>query len=195
MIRSGQVRYYEGLADLMVPIDSVTQHPENYNNGDVEEIAVSIELDGMYRPIQVQESTGHIVMGNHTWEACKALGATVIPVVTLPVDNTQARRMMFTDNRLASLARPDLSAEIALLEQIREAEPDLPIPGLTEHDLMALKALAEMVTEYDEYAQWPTLTFQVHPRLVTAFRHITREATTDRDRFELLLRLSGWDGT
>lgn len=194
MIISGQVKYHDSLATLMQPIDSITQHPENYNNGDVEGIAQSILLDGMYGPIKVQHSTGHIIAGNHTWEACKSLGAETIPVVYLKVDDTQARRILWTDNRLASLARPDRAAELALLETIRDAEPDVQVPGLTEWDMEALRHLAEMEVSF-EHASWPTINIQVHPKILKAYRHVTREADTERDRFELLLRLAGWDGS
>lgn len=194
MIRSGLVRFHDDLAPLLTPIDAVRQHPENYNNGDVEEIAASIEIDGMYSPIKAQRSTGHIIAGNHTWEACKSLHATDIPVVWLDVDDTAARRIMWTDNRLASLARPDRSAELALLERVREEAPDLPVPGMNDFTLDTLRALAEMEVSF-EHASWPSLNIQIHPRILKAFREITREADTDRDRFEVLLRLAGWDGT
>lgn len=196
MIRSGLVKYHDALAPLMVDIDSVQQHPENYNNGAVEDIAVSIETNGMFRPLEVQRSTGYILAGNHTWEACKTLGADVIPVVYLDVDDHRARRIMLADNRLASLAMPDRAAEVALLEQIKEHDSEIGLQGLgyTEHDLEVLRHLAEMESTYDEFATWPQFSVRLHPRILAAFRRMTREADTDSDRFEVLLRLAGWDG-
>lgn len=194
MIHSGLVRYHDDLAGLMVDIDTVSQHPENANNGDVEEIMVSIEVDGMYRPIEVQRSTGFILAGNHTWEACKGLEATTIPVVYLDVDDNNARRILGKDNWIARNARPDYAAEVALLDRIKEDSPDgLVGLGKNDQDLEVLRHLAEMVTEF-EHASWPTFSIQLHPRMMKAFKHITREAATDRDKFELLLRLAGWDG-
>jgi ParB-like chromosome segregation protein Spo0J len=95
--------FHPGLDDLLVDIDSVCQHPANYNNGDLDAITASIETNGMYRPLYVQASTGQILAGNHTWAACKALGATLVPVVTLDVDDHTAKRIMLADNRTAAL--------------------------------------------------------------------------------------------
>lgn len=196
MIRDGQVRYHEDLVNTLVPIDNVQQHPENYNNGDVEQIIDSIVTDGMYRTISVQRSTGYIVAGNHTWEACKHLDATQIPVTYLDISENTARRIMLKDNRLASLARPDRAAELALLQSVQEhSDEGLRGVGYTEADVEVIKMLAEMPLETDEFAQWPTLSIQLHPRILRAFRHVTREADNDRDRFEVLLRLAGWDGS
>lgn len=196
MIRSGLVRYHPALEPLLVDIDTVNQHPENYNNGAVEEIAASIQTNGMYRPIQVQRATGQIIAGNHTWEACKHLGADRIPVVYLDVDDNLARRIMLSDNRTAALAMPDHAQEVALLERILEVEGGtLEGTGYTEHALESLRALAESENNYDEFGTWPSITFTVHPRVMRAYRHLTREADTDAEGFELLIRLAGWDGS
>lgn len=194
MIVSGLVKYQDDLEPLMVPIDSVSPHPENYNMGDVEEIALSIEINGMYRPIQVQRSTGYITSGNHTWEACKLLDAQIIPVVHCEWTDEEAIREMVADNEIARKARRDAKRLVDLLQKIRKTDIGLQGSGLKEEDLTVLSHLADMDAEPLEFATWPSITFTVHPRIRKAFMHITREADTDPDRFELLLRLAGWDG-
>lgn len=196
MIRDGMVAFHEDLRPLLKPIDSVTQHEANYNNGDVEAIAESIEVNGMYRPIYVDRSNNQILAGNHTWEACKSLGATQIPVIYLDYEGVEGLRTMVADNRLASLARPDNRQLVALLNTIEaESGSGLHGSGFGERDLEALIHLAEIPVEYDEFAQWPTISVQVPPHVRRAYMNMTREADTDRDRFELVLRLAGWDGS
>lgn len=193
MIRSGMVHFHTSLEPLMEDINSVTQHPDNYNNGDVEKIARSIELHGMYRPIYVQKSTGYIIAGNHTWEACKSLGAQKIPVAYVDVDDDTAVRLMIDDNELARLAQPDKSQLLALLERLH-ADSYLPV-AVEERDLDVLRKLAEIPLEYDEFAQWPTISIRVPPHIRRAFYTMTEAASgDDRTRFELLLRLAGWTG-
>lgn len=196
-VRSGMVRFHEGLEPLLRPIDEVEPAPYNYNNGDVEEVCTSIEVNGMYRPVYVQKSTGHIIAGNHTWLACKTLEAQVVPVVELDLDDTQAKRIMVADNQIARLAQPDNGLLVALLNEIEErADNGLVGTGLTEEDADVLRKLNEIPldTGSDDFAQWPTFQCRVPPHVLRAFHYMTREAGDDRAKFELILRLAGWDG-
>lgn len=107
MIVSGGVKYHDSLHDLLTPIEAVSPHPDNPNNGDQEAIEESIEVNGMYRPVEAQRSTGFILAGNTTYASCLSLGAEVIPVIWLDVDDETALRIMLGDNQLARLARMD----------------------------------------------------------------------------------------
>lgn len=193
--RSGMVQFHEELLPLMKPIDSVQQHPENYNNGDVEAVVESIMTSGMYRPIYVQKSSGYIIAGNHTWMACKELGAEQIPMVVVDVNDTTARTIMVADNQTARLARPDNGQLLDLLHKIKEDTDDsLMGTGFKEYDLTVLENLAKIEHQTDEFGTWPTLCFQIPPHAKNAFTEMTQHAGGDRERFELLLRLAGWDG-
>lgn len=195
MIHDGLVAYHEGLIPLMVGIDTVVPHPENYNEGDVEAVMESIEVNGMYRPVFVQDSTNYIIAGNHTWLACKSLDAEAIPVVRLDVDDDEAVRIMLADNEIARKAIANPHAELALLERLEKTTSEgLRGTGKTTYDLEVIRALAEIPVQHDEFGTWPTLTFKIPPTVRAAFLRLTREADTDRDKFELLLRLAGWDG-
>lgn len=193
MINSGIALFHDSLEGLLVPIDVVQQHPDNYNNGDLDKIIESIEINGMYRPLYVQKSTGYIMAGNHTWEACKHLGAQTVPALYLDVDDATAKRIMLADNRIAALAAPDPALLVNLLNQVQETDSLLGT-GWVDRDLDALRLLAEADLSYDEHATWPTLHFQVPPHVRSAFYQLTEVAVGDRERFELLLRLAGWDG-
>jgi hypothetical protein len=193
MIVSGRVRYHDALRPLMFDIDAVAPHPENNNNGDLDAIDHSVETHGMYRPIIVQQSTGYILAGNHTWETVKNRGADICPMVFLDCDDTTALAILLDDNHTARLAKQDLHQTLTILQRLAD-EGALADTSYTSHDLAVLEELADMPLQF-EHAHWPTFAVQVHPRTLKAFYHLTREADTDRDRFEVLLRLSGWDGT
>jgi hypothetical protein len=194
VITSGIAQYHDDLAQLLQPIDDVTPHPRNYNNGDVEAIGESIEVNGMYRPLYVQRSSGYIIAGNHTWQACKELGASEIPVVYLDVDDNTALRIMLADNKVASLAQPDNALLLELLDNLA-ADDSLLGTGYKEYDREVLKQLTEIPTEFDEFGTWPLIQIRVPPHVRRAYYQITEVAVGERERFELLLRLAGWDGT
>jgi len=136
MIVSGLVAYHPDLEPLMVPIDDIQQHPQNYNNGDLDAIAESIEVNGMYRPIFVQKTTRYIVAGNHTWAACKMLDATDIPVIWLDVSDQAAKKILLADNRTADLALPDTPALLRMLDSLGD---DIVGTGWTDHTIELLR--------------------------------------------------------
>lgn len=193
MVQSGMVRFHGDLEPLMRPIDDVSPHPANYNNGDIEAVTESMETSGMYRPVYVQRSSGHIIAGNHTWMACKMLGSEVIPVVMLDVDDVQAKRILVADNKTASMAMPDNGLLMSLLDEINDAE-DLTGTGFTSGDLEILHLLNDIPLNTDDFAQWPTFSVKLPPHVLRAFMYMTRDADDDRTRFELLLRVAGWEG-
>jgi len=120
LIQSGHVRYHPALRDLLEPIERVTPHPDNPSNGDEEEIEGSIEANGMYRPVEAQLSTGHILAGNTTYAACLSLGASEIPVIWLDVDDETALRILIGDNEIARKAWVDpglLNPHLELLQR------------------------------------------------------------------------------
>lgn len=193
-MRDGMVQYEDALEPLMVPIDSVIQHPDNYNEGDVEAIIESIHMNGMYRPIYVSRETKEIVAGNHTWQACAEMGAQRIPVIWLDNDRRAIGRML-ADNRVAGLARPNETQLLVLLSELEAAEA-LSGTGYDAQDVEQLRALEKMKPDFDQdFAQWPTLCFQVPPHVKRAFYDMTDAGIGDRERLEILLRLAGWDGS
>jgi hypothetical protein len=150
--------------------------------------------NGMYNAIKVSRETKEIVAGNHTWVACKELGAEVIPVIWIEGDDIANIRRMVADNRIAELARPDQGQLLELLNRINEADSLLGT-GFKEYDLEVLENLAAIPQDSPDFAQWPVLCFQIPPHVKNAFNAMTEAAGGDRERFELMLRLAGWDGT
>jgi ParB-like chromosome segregation protein Spo0J len=116
-------------------IDALIPHPDNVRQGDVGAIVESLKVHGQYRPIVVQKSTQHILSGNHTWKAAKALGWDTIEVVEIDVDDAQAKRILLVDNRATDLATYDDRALASLLKQLAETEGSLEGTGFDGDDL------------------------------------------------------------
>src|SRR6478752_10186842 len=85
--RSGRERMSEThqLEISEVLVDEVSQHPDNANNGDLEALKESIQVNGFFSPIIVQASTGYIIAGNHRWQVANELGMVTIPAIILDV--------------------------------------------------------------------------------------------------------------
>lgn len=110
------------IASLAKAIDSVTPHPRNVRQGDVGAICESLESHGQYRPIVVHKSTGHILAGNHTYQAAKALGWKKIAMTFVDCDDEQALRILLVDNRANDLAIYDDNALADLLKELSASE-------------------------------------------------------------------------
>lgn len=113
------------LSHLVVSIDEVKNHPRNVRQGDVGAIAESLKENGQYRPIVVQRSTGHVLAGNHTLKAAKALGWKEIAATYVDCDDQRALRILLADNRTNDLATYDDSGLAELLKELAESEQGL----------------------------------------------------------------------
>src|SRR5690625_7070635 len=87
-----------------VPITDLTPHPDNARQGNTDLIAQSLEHNGQYRPLVVQASTGHVLAGNHTLAAAKALGWAQVAVQYTEVDDTAAKKILQVDNKTSDEA-------------------------------------------------------------------------------------------
>lgn len=195
-LRSGTVRFFEALRPLMVPIDSVQPHPENNNNGDEDLVEASVLINGMYRALQVQASTGYIAAGNTTWAVCKRLGSLCIPVVPMPINDIETLRVLSVDNESARQAVRDEGLTVDMMRKIAESEGDLAGTGITMEQLEQMEARASVPLDLapDPYEGWPTLSAVVSPEMFEAFMDFTSDADDDgnRGRIELLMHLAGW---
>lgn len=139
------------LRTKQIPIDDLTPHPENVNEGDVGAITQSLEYHGQYRAIVVSEKSGHILAGNHTWMAAKALGWDKITVHLIPdLTPEQELRIMVADNRYAQLATMDRVGLGELLKGLTDTEDGLQGVGYDGDDLDALLADVWPDTAYTE---------------------------------------------
>jgi len=88
--------------------DDLRPHPSNARNGDIEAIAESVRVSGVYRPIIVAQE-GTILAGHHLWFALGELGHPEVDIVRLPIrpDSPAALRIMVADNRTSDLGNYD----------------------------------------------------------------------------------------
>lgn len=147
------VRWAKGLEKLLVPIDSIKQHPLNPNNGDVEEIVKSIKRNGFNTVVTVDANTNEIIAGNHRLQALCAMGIDQIPVVY--VDRQEENgdiSYLIADNATGKRARMDEMQELHLLTMLRrDTVLGLEGTGVTEDDYMDLaEKMAKIQAEEPE---------------------------------------------
>lgn len=126
--------HFLDLEIVYVPPSRVSPHPRNPRRGAVAAIRESITVNGMYRPLIVQESTGFILAGNHTYRALVEEGCEFVPVCFVDVDDDAAKRIMVADNRSADLGTYDDE----LLAKILQSLPSIEGTGYDENSLADL---------------------------------------------------------
>lgn len=129
------IRFHDHLTDSLTDIEAVSQHPDNPNSGDIDAIAESMSVNGVYAGVLAQKSTGYILAGNHRYAALLSLGAKQIPVAWIECDHERATRIMLADNRTTRLGRDNEHDLLALLKDLSESELGLIGTGFTEQDM------------------------------------------------------------
>lgn len=88
-----------------VPIDSVSPNPDqprtNFKKDALEELAASIQKDGLLQPILVRPIGGQkyqIIAGERRWQACKMVGLKTVPVRIKDADDDQALELALVEN-------------------------------------------------------------------------------------------------
>ena len=88
-----------------VPIDSVSPNPDqprtNFKREELEELAASIEKDGLLQPILVRPMGSQkyqIIAGERRWQACKMVGLPTVPVRIKEADDDKALEPALVEN-------------------------------------------------------------------------------------------------
>lgn len=113
------------IASLSIPVDDLQEHPMNVRQGDVGAISESLTAHGQYRPIVVQRSTNHVLAGNHTLKAARALKWSHVAATFVDCNDDQAMRILLVDNRTNDLASYDEPALIEALKQLTATDQGL----------------------------------------------------------------------
>lgn len=130
-----------------VPVGELKSHPDNARRGNVAAIAESLRANGQFRPIVVQQSTGYILAGNHTYRAAvDKLGWTHIQATFVNCTDARARAILAVDNRSSDQAGYDDQALADLLQQL-EQDDLLTVAGYHTDDLDDLLAKLEENTQ------------------------------------------------
>jgi ParB-like chromosome segregation protein Spo0J len=134
-----------------VKLSQLKPHPKNVRQGDIGAISESLQAHGQYRPIVVQKSTNHILAGNHTFKAAKALGWKELSVTYIDCDDDEATRILLVDNRANDIASYDDSALIETLKTLMDTELKLAGTGFDADDLdQLLRDLDKPLTNINE---------------------------------------------
>lgn len=195
------VKVHDALQPLLVPLEGLSPHPRNPRNGDTEAIASSVRANGVYRPMIVQRSTGHVIAGNHLLHTLLEEGATHGPAVLVDVNDEVALRIMVADNRTSSLGREDDALLADVLRALDEQPAGLVGTGYEPEDLAALVALLDgeapmfdgddqAAADAQERAAWPTIKVQVDPDTWHRWQAVPAEDDTAR----LTGLLACWEG-
>ena len=94
-----------------VPLNLIKPNPDqprtNFKPEDLEELAQSIEKDGLLQPILVREmGDGYqIIAGERRWQACKSIGLVKVPVRIKEADDDRVLELAMVEN----LQRSDLN--------------------------------------------------------------------------------------
>jgi len=142
------VRFAKGVQPLLVPIEQVHQHPDNPNNGDLDALIESIQVNGFVTAVTADAKTGQIMAGNHRYQALHALGAKEIPVIWVDhMDEGGAVRYMVADNRTGKLAVIDESALAALLTDL--SDTDMGLAGTGYDEVTYQRLLLDLMADPD----------------------------------------------
>lgn len=131
MVGSQQVH---ALKAATVAMSSIEPHPETPRCGDIPLIMSSLATHGQFRPLTVNGRDRRILKGNNTYKAAQKLGWKKIAVVMVDADETQARRILLSDNRAADLA----SYNTPILLETLTSLPDLDGTGFELADVESL---------------------------------------------------------
>lgn len=95
-----------------VPVELIEPNPDqprtSFKKGEIEELAASIEKDGLLQPILVRNMPNkryQIIAGERRWQACKLLGLKTVPVRIKEADDEQALELALVEN----IQRTDLN--------------------------------------------------------------------------------------
>lgn len=120
-----------------VEVGKLTPHPRNARQGDIGAIITSIQKNGWFGTIVAQRSTGHILAGNHRFQAAVQMGMTHLPVFWVECDDDRALAILVADNRLSDLGTYDNDALLDILSDVNDAKMLLET-GYDEDDLRRL---------------------------------------------------------
>lgn len=131
-----------------VSIERLEPHPDNPREGDVSAIKDSIKRFGFNSVIVAHKSTGHILAGNHRFEAARQLGFNEVPVMWLKCDAHEAKAFMLADNKTADRAGYDEEELAGVLESLGSSDDDFQGTGFESEELEGLvDGLTESINE------------------------------------------------
>ena len=127
--------------DPAIPLDSISEHPDNPNQGDDDYVMSSLRHHGFWGAILVHKETKQIIAGHTRWRTSQAAGAKTLPGFWWSGSAEEAAEILAYDNESTRRGRNDESKLLALLTKAREREGGLERSGYNEGEFMDLAEL------------------------------------------------------
>jgi hypothetical protein len=122
-------------------LETIHEHARNARRGDEEFIAQSLEVNGFFGAMIVDERNGDVLVGNHRYRMLRRAGGVVGPVLWItPDDDAHALRIMLVDNATNDRAGYAADKLAELLAEVKAAPGGLRGSGYTEDALEKLRA-------------------------------------------------------
>jgi ParB-like chromosome segregation protein Spo0J len=134
------IEFVPGKFEPKVKLDTLHNHPENPNQGDLGNLLESMHTNGFYGLIYAQTSTRYVIAGNHRLIAARECGVETLPVYWLDVDDELALRILIADNRATRLGMDDTAKLSAILAELAATDTGLTGTGFDGDDLDAMLA-------------------------------------------------------
>jgi hypothetical protein len=121
-------KIHDSLHELMVPIDTLVEMPDNPRHGNVDAISRSYSTFGQLKPIVVADNgdgTSTVMSGNHQLKAAKKLGWTHIAVTVMEGTEQEAIAFALVENRFGELGSVDKELLHEQIVDVYDIAPDL----------------------------------------------------------------------
>lgn len=124
-----------------VPLDRLTPHPANANEGDQGLLSELLDANGFGGAVLAQASTGILIDGETRWRTALAKGMTGLPVIWMDVSDDERDRFLASWNESGRRGRNDESKLVLLLTGLAQTERGLEGAAFDGNDLDALVKL------------------------------------------------------
>jgi hypothetical protein len=140
----------------LVAVGLLTVHPENPRRGNIPAIVASIETNGWFGTVSAQRSTGHIIVGNHRFQAAVASGMETVPTFWVDCNDIEAKRIMVIDNRTSDSSTNDEERLLLILTELARVDDGLLGSGFEPLDM------DNLIAAYEPLAELPPAEFREH---------------------------------
>jgi len=125
----------EGFFEATYPVERMVPFPGNARKGDVAKIVASIKTNGFYKTVIIQESTNHILVGNHSVQAAIECGLRELPCYIINVDDKTAKAINVADNIIGDSGTYDYKLLLSQVDELHAENVDLSGLGIGESEL------------------------------------------------------------
>ncbi len=136
-----------------VNVKELIEFPDNPRIGDVEEIKKSLVANGQYKPLIVNQQTGHVLTGNHTLKALKELNIEEAYVNYIDIAPSNEKKIVLVDNKLTDNSTYDSQALGDILQELMD-DGELIGTGFVADevdDLISTLGEAPIITEFEKF--------------------------------------------